>query len=195
MVSAWAVDVAAGKDSLLLAYRRADVAALNHTARQAWRALGRLDGPELHTPDGRVFQAGEQIITLTPGPQGAWTTSQRATVTAVHPDQQAITAGGAELHIDGEYLGPDRVGYGYAATVHRCQGATLDTAHVLADGGGRELAYVAMSRARGPSHVHVVGVDPRQAVQRLAWDWDTQRRQAWTHQPGLDQQALIDLHA
>lgn len=99
------------------------------------------------------------------------------------------------MHIDGEYLGPDRVGYGYAATVHRCQGATFDTAHVLADGGGRELAYVAMSRARGPSHVHVVGVDPRQAVQRLAWDRDTQRRQAWTRQPGLDQQALIDLHA
>ncbi len=197
MVRAWAADVAAGKDSLLLAYRRDNVAALNHTARQAWRALGRLDGPELHSPDGRVFQAGDQIVTLTPGPQQAWTTSQRATITAVHPDQQALTAvtpDGGELRISGEYLAPDRVGYGYAITVHRSQGATVDTAHVLADGGGRELAYVAMSRSRGASHVHAVGFDPRQALQRLALDWDTQRRQAWTLQ-AAEQQSLIDLHA
>ncbi len=195
---AWAADIAAGKDSLLLAYRRDNVAALNQVARQAWRSLGCLDGPELHTPDGRVFQAGDQIVTLTPGPQQAWTTSQRATITAVHPDQGSVTAvtpEGGELHISGDYLGPERVGYGYAITVHRSQGATVDTAHVLAEGGGRELAYVAMSRSRGASHVHTVGVDPRQAVERLAWDWNTQRRQAWTHQPGLDQQALIDLHA
>lgn len=159
MVRAWAADVSAGKDSMLLAYRRDNVAALNHAARQAWRTLGRLDGPELHTADGRVFQAGERIITLTPGPQGAWTTSQPATVTAVDRDHRAltaVTADGTELHVSGEYLGADRVGYGYAITVHRSQGATVDTAHVLADGGGRELAYVAMSRARGQSHVHLV---------------------------------------
>jgi ATP-dependent exoDNAse (exonuclease V) alpha subunit len=109
--------------------------------------------------------------------------SQRATVTGVHPDQQAITAvtlDGDQLRISGEYLDVDRAGYGYAITAHRSQGATVDTAHVLADGGGRELAYVAMSRARGPSHVHAVGADPRQAVQRVAWDWDTQKRQSWT---------------
>lgn len=35
------------------------------------------------------------------------------------------------------------------------QGATVDRAHVFADGGGRELAYVAMSRARESSQVYV----------------------------------------
>jgi hypothetical protein len=35
--------------------------------------------------------------------------------------------------------------------VHREQGATAERSHHLAEGGGRELAYVAMSRARGPS--------------------------------------------
>ena len=185
MVNAWAADVAAGRDSLLLAYRRDNVAALNHAARQAWRALGRLDGLELHAGDGRVFQAGDRIITLTPGPNGQWTTSQRATVTAVDVDHRtltAITPDGHELHVSGDYLAADRIGYGYAITVHRSQGATVDTAHVLADGGGRELAYVAMSRARGESHVNTIGISPQQAADRLAWEWQHSRRQTWSPQ-------------
>ena len=43
----------------------------------------------------------------------------------------------------------------------------MDVTHALEDGGGRELAYVAMSRARGESHVHVVAPDIRQAARRL----------------------------
>ncbi|HLI54673.1 MAG TPA: AAA family ATPase, partial [Acidimicrobiales bacterium] len=189
MVNAWAADVASGKESLLLAYRRDSVAALNHTARQAWRALGRLDGAELHAGDGRVFQAGDRVITLTPGPDGAWTTSQRATITAIDPDQRTLTAvtpEGTKLHISGEYLAGDHIGYGYAITVHRSQGATVDTAHVLADGGGRELGYVAMSRARGESHVHAIAASQEQAAGRLAWEWQHSRRQTWTPQVVVD---------
>jgi hypothetical protein len=55
----------------------------------------------------------------------------------------------------------------------------VDVAHVLDDGGGRELAYVAMSRARTASHVYVTAANPRQAAERLTWNWDQQRRQAW----------------
>jgi hypothetical protein len=50
-------------------------------------------------------------------------------------------------------IGADRLAYGYAITAHRAQGTTVEVAHVLDDGGGRELAYVAMSRARNASHV------------------------------------------
>jgi hypothetical protein len=57
------------------------------------------------------------------------------------------------LHMGAEDIGADRLGYGYAITGHRAQGATVEVAHVLDDGGGRELAYVAMSRARNASHV------------------------------------------
>ena len=76
-------------------------------------------------------------------------------------------------------IGAERLGHGYAITAHRSQGSTVDVAHVLDDGGGRELAYVAMSRARTASHVYVTAADPRQAAERLAWTWDQQRRQAW----------------
>jgi conjugative relaxase-like TrwC/TraI family protein len=44
-VEAWAADVAAGQDSLLLAWQRDTVDALNAAARQAWVGLGRLVGP------------------------------------------------------------------------------------------------------------------------------------------------------
>ena len=54
-----------------------------------------------------------------------------------------------------EHIGADKLGHAYAVTAHRSQGATVDVTHALEDGGGRELAYVAMSRARNESHVHV----------------------------------------
>jgi hypothetical protein len=64
-------------------------------------------------------------------------------------------------------------------TAHRCQGSTSDSTYALEDGGGRELAYVAMSRARRESHVHVVAPDLGSAARHLAWAWAQERRQAW----------------
>lgn len=75
--------------------------------------------------------------------------------------------------------------------VHRMQGATVDRAHVFADGGGRELAYVAMSRARDTSHVYVVADDPDQAVDDLTVEWSADRRQRWVldvDEPAVDGQ-------
>jgi hypothetical protein len=76
-------------------------------------------------------------------------------------------------------IGAERLGYSHAITAHRSQGATVDVAHVLDDGGGRELAYVAMSRAREQSHIHVTARDLADGAQRLAWSWDDERRQQW----------------
>ena len=47
MVDAWADDLAAGHDTALLAWRRADVADLNRLARAQVDQLGFLDGPDL----------------------------------------------------------------------------------------------------------------------------------------------------
>ena len=51
----------------------------------------------------------------------------------------------AGVSLSGEATGAERLGLGYATTVHRSQGSTTSRAHLFADGGGRELAYVAMS--------------------------------------------------
>ncbi|HWG75151.1 MAG TPA: AAA family ATPase [Acidimicrobiales bacterium] len=182
IAKAWAAETAAGKRTLMLAYRRDNVEALNQTARRLWDRAGLLSGPELTAPGGRRYRAGDQVIALAPGPHGAWVTSQAAQVTAVDPDTRtlsAVTPHGEQLRMGPDDIGADRLGYGYAITAHRVQGSTVDVAHVLDDGGGRELAYVAMSRARQSSHVYVTAADLPDAAQRLAWAWDHQRRQQW----------------
>ena len=74
-----------------------------------------------------------------------------------------------------EHISTDKLGHAYAVTAHRSQGATVDVTYALEDGGGRELAYVAMSRARHESHVHVVAPDAGHAAERLAWAWEQQK--------------------
>jgi conjugative relaxase-like TrwC/TraI family protein len=148
MVMAWAQDVIDGRDALMVAYHRDSVETLNRAARAVWEKLGRLSGPELEAPGGRRFRAGDQVVALAPGPGGAWVTSQRAVVTAVDTEARALTAvtpEGTELHMGPEQIGADKLGHAYAVTAHRSQGATVDVTHALEDGGGRELAYVAMS--------------------------------------------------
>ena len=78
-----------------------------------------------------------------------------------------------------DHIGADKLGYGFAMTAHRSQGATVGVTHALADGGGREPADVAMSRARGESHVYVVADDVPGAAERLAWEWGQERRYSW----------------
>jgi hypothetical protein len=62
---------------------------------------------------------------------------------------------------------------------HRSQGSTVERAHALEDGGGRELAYVKMSRARQCTRVYVVADSPAQAREDLAREWESERRIGW----------------
>jgi hypothetical protein len=78
-------------------------------------------------------------------------------------------------------------------TVHRSQGSTVARAHALEDGGGRELAYVKMSRARECSTVYVVADSLEQATEDLSRCWAQSRRIGWaidrgTPAPGVARQ-------
>ena len=187
MVNAWMADTCSGLNSGLYAWRRDNVAALNTAARTAWAADGRLNGPELEAPGGRRYAAGDRIVTLAPGAGGAIVTSERGTVTAVDPDRRQLVArmdDGRDQLFAAEDMTADRLDYGYATTVHRAQGATVDVAHRFHDGGGRELAYVAMSRARHHTTVHVVADDVDQAVEDLQRDWAHEHRPRWAIDTG-----------
>jgi hypothetical protein len=53
-------------------------------------------------------------------------------------------------------LGQRDLDHGYALTVHRAQGLTADTAHlVLTPGSSREALYVGMTRGRDTNHAWV----------------------------------------
>jgi hypothetical protein len=56
---------------------------------------------------------------------------------------------------------------------------------VLADGGGRELAYVAMSRAREATRIYTTADDTAVAVEDLTADWQQDRRPRWAIDTGL----------
>jgi len=183
---AWAGDVAQGKDTVLLAWRRADVDGLNQAARQRMAEVGRLEGPAL-VAGGRSYQAGDAVVALAPLADRSLVTSERATVTGVDPERGRLavrTGNGRAVLLEGPDLAPDRLAHGYAITVHRSQGATFDTAHVLAGGGDRHLAYVSLSRARADTHLWCTADSIAQAIDDLHHDWTSDRRQRWAIDSG-----------
>jgi hypothetical protein len=192
MVDAWAADTAAGHDTLMLAWRRTSVADLNRLARVRAEQLGWLTGPDLLNRDGRGYAVGDLVVTLAPNHRGRVVTSQRGRVVAIDQHAMALTMltdDGRLVTVAGAEIDKDHLDHGYALTVHREQGATADRTRYLAEGGGRELAYVAMSRARGPSIAHAVADDLDQAIEDITHDWSVDRSQHWvtrTAQPGVD---------
>jgi hypothetical protein len=193
-VDAWAADVAAGHQTGLYGWRRANVAALNQRARMWMQATGRLSGPELICPGGSRYRAGDRVITLAPGADGQLVTSQRCVIAAIDLSEESLTLrteNGHQVQLNIDEAGADRLGYGYATTVHRCQGATTERAHLFADGGGRELAYVAMSRARQSTHIWTVADDLPQAVDDLRRTWSARRTLTWAIDTSLPDLATV----
>jgi conjugative relaxase-like TrwC/TraI family protein len=166
MVQAWITDLSHHRDTVMLAWRRTNVALLNQRGRELWAEMGYLTGPELVVPGGRRYQRGDRIVLLAPAPDGTLVTSQQGTVASVNRRAGALIAtmdDGSLRRLEGEILSSERLDYAYALTVHRSQGSTVDVCHHLADGGGRELAYVAMSRARHLSTIWTVADNLDQA--------------------------------
>ncbi len=81
--------------------------------------------------------------------------------------------------LEGDEICAARLAHANPVTVHRSQGSTVERAHALKDGGGRELAYVKMSRARQCSTVYVVADSLEQAKEDLRREWGTDRRIGW----------------
>ena len=195
LVAGWARDIAspnlgsgADDDIAMFAWRRANVAELNRLGRAAWAEMGSLSGPELIAPGGAAYAAGDRIVTLAPGARGQLVTSERGSVVSVDVEARTLTAAmddGRTQAFDTEDIGADRLAHGYAVTVHRSQGLTVDATHALEDGGGRELAYVRMSRARGATTLYTVADDVEMAAEDLRASWSRETRQRWA----IDRQA------
>jgi len=195
-VTGWVADVVEGSQAAMYAWKRVNVAELNRRGRQAWDDLGRLSGPELVVGQA-AYRAGDRIVTLAPGARGDVVTSETGTVLAVDVGRGELAA---TMDDDGriQRFGPEEVdeshlAHGYAVTVHRSQGATVDRAHAFEDGGGRELAYVKMSRARQRSVVYVVADSVDQAADDLRSSWAQSRRIGWATDTGTPVRDSLDV--
>ena len=167
LLSAWRADRAAGRDALMLAPTRAQVAELNHAARAA-RLDGRRPGRETLLADGNLASSGDIVIsrrnnrTLTTGATAWVRNGDRWSITQVHPDgaldvrnQQSH----AQLTLPAAYVATS-VELGYATTIHGAQGVTADTCHGLLTGTeSRQQAYTMLSRGRHANHAWVQVTD------------------------------------
>gem|GEM_PF-491670 len=193
LVAGWARDITASatlagqtggpdEDIAMFAWRRVNVAELNRLGRAAWAEMGHLSGPELTAPGGAAYAAGDRIVTLAPGARGQLVTSERGSVLSVDVEARTLMAAmddGRTQHFGPEDIAGDRLAHSYAVTVHRSQGLTVDATHALEDGGGRELAYVRNSRARGTTTLYAVADDVEMAAEDLRRSWSNETRQRW----------------
>ncbi len=145
---------------LALAHRRADVAGLNEAVREGRKERGELVGGRVYrTDDGRqagtrAFAAGDRLVFLANDRAMGVKNGTLGTVTAVAAGRIEVRLDGAKGEGRGRRVGIDTAAYGafdhgYATTIHKSQGATVDRAFVLASASmDRHLSYVAMSRHR-----------------------------------------------
>ncbi|MHB1765840.1 MAG: MobF family relaxase [Gammaproteobacteria bacterium] len=161
-VEAWAktFDPKAPEKTLLTAYKRADVLELNAAARSEISDL--LTGPRVETTvrdrDGnsegkREFQAGDRLYFKKNSRKLGVMNGETGTLEKID-----VTADGKECSFtvrmdNGKEVGFDprdyaQIDYGYAVTIHKSQGETVDFSSNLVTGMGLNALYVQMTRHR-----------------------------------------------
>lgn len=173
---AWRSDRDAGLRTLMIAGTGEMVAQLNERARADLVEAGRVEADGLRLHDGTTAGVGDLVVTrlndrrLSMG--RAWVKNgDRWQVTHRYDDGSLAVRRlghsdkpyGKALVLPAKYV-REEVELGYASTVHRVQGASVDTAHALVDPkvSSRELFYVAMTRGKHRNHAYVIVPDPHE---------------------------------
>src|SRR5271170_7168860 len=174
LIQSWA-DYRAGqgaeKSALVLAHTRADVRELNLQARTILKERGELGkearvevARELAADDGtislergeRYFAQGDRVLFLKNDRELGAKNGTLGTIAEVSKDAMRVVIDGAERReVSFSLRDYAALDYGYAATVHKAQGATVDRSFVLATPGmDRHLAYVGMTRHRDSADLY-----------------------------------------
>lgn len=150
-------DLKEGKSAILLAETRAEVHKINQLAREDAKTAGLVKGSDkpFQTERGeRQFADGDRVIFLKNdrhlgvknGTTGTIEKAQEGRITVKTDDGKTVKV---------NEVGYRDIDHGYAMTVHKSQGMTVDRAHyVPGQMSHRELAYVAASRHWESVHIH-----------------------------------------
>ncbi|MBB6193559.1 Ti-type conjugative transfer relaxase TraA [Sphingobium wenxiniae] len=144
------------KTRIILTHTNAEVRDLNLAARDRLRDAGEL-GQDVRVSaerGAREFASGDRIMFLKNERGLGVKNGTLGKVERVSPDSMAVRLDdGRQVAFDlKDYA---HVDHGYAATIHKSQGVTVDQGHVLATPGmDRHAAYVALSRHREGVQLH-----------------------------------------
>ena len=141
---------------------RNTVTDLNTAIREQLRAQGFLpaDDVHMHGDDGLVIASGDLVLITCNDHRRGLLNGTRAQVTAAKPEQLALRLDdGRDVTVPPGWAA-ERLTHAYAMTVHKAQGLTVDVALVDASTlPDRNAAYVAFSRARHRTEIHVSDQD------------------------------------
>lgn len=153
LIADWNHSYDPAKTTLILAHLRRDVRMLNVMAREKLVERGIVgDGHVFKTTDGeRRFDVGDQIVFLKNETSLGVKNGMIGHVVEAAPNRIVAATGEGEhrRHVVVEQHFYSNLDHGYATTIHKSQGATVDRVKVLASLSlDRHLTYVAMTRHR-----------------------------------------------
>lgn len=153
LIADWERDYDAAKSTLILAHLRRDVRLLNGLARDRLVQGGKIEsGYAFETTDGRrAFAAGDQIVFLKNEGSIGVKNGMLGKVLQASVGRILVEVGEGDerrrVLVEERFY--NHLDHGYATTVHKAQGATVDRVKFLASLSlDRHLTYVAMTRHR-----------------------------------------------
>jgi Ti-type conjugative transfer relaxase TraA len=158
LIGRWDRDRQASPDQsrIILTHTNDEVRALNDAARDRMRAAGDLgDDVRLTVERGtRSFASGDRVMFLQNERGLGVKNGTLGTIEQVSERSMSVrTDDGRSVAFDLKDY--DRIDHGYAATIHKAQGMTVDRTHVLATPGlDAHGSYVALSRHRDGMDLH-----------------------------------------
>jgi Ti-type conjugative transfer relaxase TraA len=206
LIDRWDRDRVAHPDAgqMILTHTRDECDELNGLARDRLRQNGIL-GPDIAVKTSRgdhLFAANDRIMFLRNERGLGVKNGSLATIEQL--DRTRIAArldDGRRVAFDVKHYAD--ITHGYAATIHKSQGVTVDRVHVLATPGlDRHAAYVALSRHRDAVQLHYGRDDfadqarlartlSRERTKDNALDYD-QTTERFARMRGYDRSAILD---
>jgi Ti-type conjugative transfer relaxase TraA len=158
LIERWDRDRQASPDRtrIVLTHTNDEVRALNEAARERMRAAGDLGNEERVTVErgDRGFASGDRVMFLQNERGLGVKNGTLGTIEQVSAQSMTVqTDDGRSVRFDLKDY--NRIDHGYAATIHKAQGMTVDRIHVLATPGmDAHSSYVALSRHRDGMELH-----------------------------------------